>query len=124
MECTMVNLFFNAKLQDLVISIEKLTKQLPSLILPQHPYQLLLSLLERNSLELCYLLKNSDTVNSHLSQNRLQELILFIPFLCDYAFDRVQDELVDSHLMQIKFILEKINAFASVHLQSESIAVI
>lgn len=120
----MVNLFFNAKLQDLVISIEKLTKQLPSLILPQHPYQLLLSLLERNSLELCYLLKNSDTVNSHLSQNRLQELILFIPFLCDYAFDRVQDELVDSHLMQIKFILEKINAFASVHLQSESIAVI
>jgi hypothetical protein len=120
----MVNLFFNAELQDLVISIEKLTKQLPSLILPRHHYQLLLSLLERNSLELCYLLKNSDIFNSPSLQNRLCELILFIPFLCDYAFDSVQDELVDSHLTQIKFILEKISDFASVSSQSESIAVI
>ncbi len=96
-------------LQDLCWTLEPLGQHLPKLIQATHPYQPLLGLLERNIVEICILLENNKpTMDFTILAMRISELICFITLMRDYAFDGIADEIVDSHLTQIKEGLEHI----------------
>ncbi|MCD6045433.1 MAG: hypothetical protein K0R48_596 [Gammaproteobacteria bacterium] len=96
-------------LQDLCWAIEPLGQQLPKLIQATHPYQPLLSLVERNIVEICILLENNKSnIDFTTVTMRIHELIPLIILMRDYAFDGIEDEIIDSHLTQIKEGLEHI----------------
>lgn len=100
-------LTLNAELHTICLAIERMSQQLSTLSLSPHPYQPLLFLLQRNTLEVCGVMRQDKSEGHFItSKARIQELNLFIGFLRDYAFERVQDEKIDSHLTQIKEGLE------------------
>ncbi len=103
----MNHLILNAELQTICLAIERMSQQLSTLSLSPHPYQPLLFLLQRNTLEVCGVMRQDKSEGYFItSKARIQELKLFIGFLRDYAFEGVQDEKIDSHLTQIKEGLE------------------
>ncbi len=104
----MTHLRLISELQDTCWAIERISKQLTMLTTSSHSYQPLLGLLQRNSLDVCILLKKCH------SRDQLAELIARIPELTrlislmrDYVFDGMEDERVDAHLTQIKEGLEQ-----------------
>ncbi len=98
-----------SSLQDLCWALEPIAQQLPLLIHPTHPYQPLLSLLERNIVEICILLENNKSnLDFSVLTRRIAELTHLIILMRDYVFDSIGDERVDSHLTQIKEGLEHI----------------
>lgn len=105
----MTHRFLIATVQDLFWTIEPVGQQLSKLISSTHPYQPLLNLLARNIVEICIVLEsNPSTVDFTTVMPRIAELICLIILIRDYVFDSVHDEIVDSHLTQIKESLEHI----------------
>ncbi len=105
----MTNRLLISTLQDLCWSLEPIGQQLPQLIQATHPYQPLLSLLERNIVEVCILLENNKSnLDFTVLTMRIAELTRLIILMRDYVFDSMDDEKVDSHLTQIKEGLEHI----------------
>lgn len=103
----MNHLLLSAELQTICLAIEHMSQQLSTLSLSPHPYQPLLFLLQRNTLAMCDIMRQDKSEGQFItSKARIQELKLFIRFLRDYAFERVQDEKIDSYLTQIKEGLE------------------
>lgn len=105
----MTNRFLISTLQDLCWTLEPIGQQLPQLTQATHSYQPLLGLLERNIVEVCILLENNKSNLDFIAlTKRMDELICLITLMRDYAFDGINDEIVDSHLTQIKEGLEHI----------------
>lgn len=104
----MTHLRLISELQDTCWAIERISKQLTTLITLNHPYQPLLRLLQRNSLEVCILLKKYHSSDQFAELTAgLSELSCLIRLMRDYAFDGIEDEQIDSHLTQIKEGLEQ-----------------
>ena len=119
----MTHLRLISELQDTCWAIERISKQLTMLSTSNHSYQPLLGLLQRNSLDVCILLKKCH------SRDQLAELIARIPELTrlislmrDYVFDGLEDERVDAHLTQIKEGLEQCLALITDIAQLEILA--
>ena len=108
-ERSMTNRLLISTLQDLCWALEPIGQQLPQLIQATHPYQPLLSLLERNIVEICILLENNKSnLDFTVLTMRIAELTRLIVLMRDYVFDSMDDEKVDSYLTQIKEGLEHI----------------
>lgn len=104
----MTHLRLISELQDTCWAIERISKQLTTLSTSSHSYQPLLSLLQRNNLEVCILLKKCHS-RDQLAEliARISELTRLISLMRDYAFDGMEDERVEAHLTQIKEGLEQ-----------------
>lgn len=99
----MTHLPLISELQETCWAVERISKQLTTLITLTHLYQPLLLLLQRNSLEVCILIKKHPFQDQRTELTaRIPELTLLISLLRDYAFESIEDERVDSHLTQIK----------------------